>query len=179
MAYENQYKKRARAVGAAIGRAATGTHQIGIEFQFLDEQGGITYYGPLSDKAFPYTMKAIRAAGFVGEDLSDLSSLNSDDVPDVVLVIEDEEYPEGSGKVAPKVKFINSTGGLAMKDALQGSDLKAFAQQMKGKIVAFDRSAGAPKPAPRRAPVHGDTLPQEELDRQASSNGGGPDDIPF
>jgi hypothetical protein len=178
MAYENQQKKRAVAVGAAIGTASTGTRQIGIEFRYLDEEGGITYYGPLSDAAFPYTMKAIRAAGFQGDDLSDLSSLNSEDTPEVVLVIGPETY---NGQTTMKVKFVNSSGGLAMKNALQGNDLKAFAQQMRGKIVAFDRSADAPKPAPRRQPAPADdALPQEELDRQAAgATGHGPDDIPF
>lgn len=173
--YENQEKKRARAINAAVGKASTGTPQIAIEFEFLDEQGGITYYGPLSDAAFPYTMKAIRAAGFAGDDLSDLSSLTNETTPEVVLVIGPEEY---NGKITLKVKFINSAGGLAMKDALQGDDLKTFARQMKGKIIAFDRSAGAPKAAPRRAPSE-DRIPLEELDRQAGSNGSGPDDIPF
>jgi hypothetical protein len=176
--YENQEKKRARAISAAIGAAGTGTRQIGIEFEYLDEAGGITYYGPLTDAAFPYTMKAIRAAGFQGDDLSDLSSLTNETTPEVVLVIEPEEYPKGSGKFTRKVKFINSAGGLAMKDALQGDDLKTFARQMKGKIVAFDRSAGAPKAAPRRAAPPADEVPLEEIDRQAAS-GGGPDDIPF
>jgi hypothetical protein len=172
--YENQEKKRARAIGAAIGKASTGTHQIAIEFEFLDEQGGITYYGPLSDAAFPYTMKAIRSAGFLGDDLSNLDSL-SGETPEVVLVIGPEEY---NGKVTLKVKFINSTGGLALKDALQGEDLKSFARQMKGRIVAFDRSAGAPQQQRRPAPAPARSTPTEELDRQAD---GAPiiDDIPF
>lgn len=176
--YENQEKKRARAVNAAVGKASTGTHQIAIEFEFLDEPGGITYYGPLSDAAFPYTMKAIRAAGFLGDDLANLSSL-SGETPEVVLVIGPEEYPKGSGKITMKVKFINSAGGLALKDALQGDDLKAFARQMKGKIVSFDRSAGAPRPPIQRA-APAESTPTEELDRQAES-GSAPadDDIPF
>jgi hypothetical protein len=178
--YENQEKKRARAIGAAIGRASTGTHQIAIEFEFLDETGGITYYGPLSDAAFEYTMKAIRAAGFQGDDLADLSSL-SGETPEVMLVIGPEEY---NGKVTRKVKFINSMGGLALKDALQGDDLTTFARKMKGKIVAFDRSAGTPKSAPRtprNGAAHHDGPPLEELEKQA---GGAPgygsdDEIPF
>jgi hypothetical protein len=143
--YENQEKKRARAINAAVGKASTGTVQIAIEFEFLDEPGGITYYGPLSDAAFEYTMKAIRAAGFIGDDFADLSSLQND-TPEVVLVIGPEEY---NGKVTRKVKFINSAGGLALKDALQGDDLSAFARKMKGKVAMYDRSAGAAKPAPR------------------------------
>ncbi len=162
--YENQEKKRARAINAAVGKASTGTHQIAIEFEYLDESGGITYYGPLTDAAFEYTMRAIRTAGFQGDDLSDLSSL-CNDTPEVVLVIGPEEY---NGKTTLKVKFINSPGGLAMKDALRGDDLAAFARKMKGKIVAYDRSAGAPKapPAARARQVE-------------PSSGGGPDDIPF
>jgi hypothetical protein len=180
--YENQEKKRARAINAAVGKASTGTHQIAIEFEFLDEAGGITYYGPLSEAAFEYTMKAIRTAGFVGDDFADLSSLCDGQAPEVVLVIGPEEY---NGKVTRKVKFINSAGGLAMKDALQGNDLEAFARKMKGKVAAYDRSAGSVKAAPRSPPRNGvaksDGPPLEELEKQA---GGAPgygsdDDIPF
>jgi hypothetical protein len=172
--YENQEKKRARAINAAVGRASTGTHQIAIEFEFLDEAGGITYYGPLTDAAFEYTMKAIRAAGFVGDDFSDLTSLCDGSAPEVFLVIGPDEY---EGKVTRKVKFINSAGGLALKDALQGDDLSNFAKRMKGKIVAFDRSAGTPKPAPR---TNGQThrgAPDSEPSPFTGGSGG--DDIPF
>jgi hypothetical protein len=179
MAYENQEKKRARAINAAVGKASTGTHQIAIEFEFLDEGGGITYYGPLTDAAFEYTMKAIRTAGFEGDDLSDLSSLTNEP-PEVVLVIGPEEY---QGKITRKVKFINSSGGLALKDALQGDDLTAFARKMKGKIVAFDRSAGTPRPAQRRAAPppsdDGEFDPDRLAQRAHAETGGGPDDIPF
>jgi hypothetical protein len=167
--YENQEKKRAKAISAAIGKASTGTHQIAIEFQYLDEQGGITYYGPLTDAAFEYTMKAIRTAGFQGDDLSDLSSLTGEQTPEVMLVIGPDEY---NGKVTMKVKFINSMGGLALKDALQGDELTAFAKRMKGKIVAFDRSAGSqrPKPAPKRP------APADSGEEQSPFPN---DDIPF
>ncbi len=171
--YENQEKKRARAVGAAIGKAGTGTHQIAIEFEFLDETGGITYYGPLTDAALEFTMKAIRSAGFLGDDLADLSSLTGE-TPEVVLVIGPEEY---NGKVTRKVKFINSAGGLALKDALQGDDLAAFARKMKGKIVQYDRSAGTPKPPPKQ--TRSRPPDDEPSPFTPGGGGGGPDDIPF
>lgn len=171
--YENQEKKRARAINAAIGKAGTGTHQIAIEFEFLDETGGITYYGPLTDKALEYTMKAIRTAGFEGDDLSDLSSLTGE-TPEVMLVIGPEEY---EGKVTRKVKFINSMGGLALKDALQGDDLSAFAKRMKGKIVSLERGQAKPQ---RRASSTGDENDPDRLAARAhEETGGGPDDIPF
>lgn len=179
--YENQTKKRARAINAAVGKASTGTPQIAIEFELLDEAGGITYYGPLSDAAFPYTMKAIRTAGFEGDDLSDLSSLTAEDAPEVVLVIGPEEY---NGKTTLKVKFINSAGGLALKDALQGDELSAFARKMKGKIAAYDRSAGAPpraqrRPTPPTPQDDGEHDPDRLEARAHEETGEGPDDIPF
>jgi hypothetical protein len=172
--YENQEKKRARAINAAVGKASTGTVQIAIEFEFLDEVGGITYYGALSDAAFEYTMKAIRTAGFVGDDISDLSSLQND-APEVVLVIEPEEY---NGKVTRKVKFINSAGGLALKDALQGDDLAQFARKLKGKIIGYDRSAGATKAAPRGTANSQRSHASDSEPSPFSSPSGG-DDIPF
>lgn len=172
--YENQEKKRAKAVNAAIGRAGTGTHQIAIEFEFLDEQGGITYYGPLTDAAFEYTMKAVRTAGFTGDDFSDLTSLSDGSAPEVMLVIGPEEY---NGKVTRKVKFINSLGGLALKDALQGEELQAFARRMKGKIVLYDRTAGTRRPSQR--PSGGDAPPQDHVDKRGAEDLGAGEDIPF
>lgn len=171
--YENQEKKRAKAVNAAIGKASTGTHQIAIEFQFLDETGGITYYGPLTDAAFEYTMRAIRTAGFVGDNLADLSPLCDGSAPEVMLVIGPEEY---NGKITRKVKFINSLGGLALKDALQGEELEAFARRMKGKIVLYDRTAGTRQP-PRSS--GGDAAPQEHVDKRGAEELGAGEDIPF
>lgn len=183
MAYENQEKKRARAIDAGIGRASTGTMQIAIEFEYLDEPGGITYYGALSDAAFEYTMKAIRAAGFQGDDLADLSSLIGAETPECILVIGPEEY---NGKTTRKVKFINRIGGLALKDAVQGDDLKAFARKMKGKIVAYDRSAGTPPPQPKAPKANGHDDGEHDPDRldarardEQSAKGGRLDDIPF
>lgn len=167
--YENQEKKRARAITAAIGKAGTGTHQIGIEFEFLDEPGGITYYGALTDAAFEYTMKAIRTAGFTGDDLANLSSL-SGETPEVILVIDEEEY---EGKLRKKVKFINSMGGLAMKDSLQGDDLASFAKRMKGKIVAYDRSSGSAPQRQRQQP-QGRAHPSDSSEPSPFN-----DDIPF
>jgi hypothetical protein len=174
--YENQEKKRAHAINAAVGRASTGTHQIAIEFEYRDEPGGITYYGPLTDAAFEFTMKAIRTAGFEGDDISDLSSLCNGAAPDVMLVIGPEEY---NGKTTIKVKFINSLGGLALKDALQGDDLTQFARTLKGKIIGYDRSAGATKAAPRVQPSSQRSHAADSEPSPFTGGGSGGDDIPF
>lgn len=138
---------RAKPLGAALGVANTGNEQVGIEFQLLDEPGGnITYYGTFTEKAAQHTIKALRVSGWRGEDLSDLSSIGADTALEVHLVIENEEY---QGTVRAKVKWVNASGGLAFKTPLTGDGAKAFAARMRGAVLAFDKSAGQPKPNSR------------------------------
>ena len=175
---------RAQAVEAVLGRSSKGTEQIAVKFNLLDFEGqSISWYGYFSEKAFEITMRGLRAAGFAGDNLADLSSLRADVAPEVVLVIEHDEY---NGKVRPRVQFINSTGGMAVKDALDEGEAKSFAARMKGRVLAFDKAAGAPPapkangkaPAPRgAAPSQSAEVPQEVLDRQETEHVS--DDIPF
>lgn len=156
-------KYRGRSKRALLGRAKGGTEQVGVLFDLLDMPGrSITWYGYFTDAAFGITMKGLRTAGFKGDDLSDLSSLDeSSNPPEVLLVVENERY---EGKLSPKVKFINSVGGLAMKDQMQGQDLDKFARRMKARIAAFDKSSGA-KPAPKQTsgrPVEASQPPGDE-----------------
>lgn len=174
---------RARAVKAQLGKAKSGNPQIGVEFELLDFTGQrIGWYGSFSDAAFDITMRGLTAAGFHGADVSDVSWVEG--APEVVLVVAHEEW---EGKTRAKVKFINSPGGVNMKDALVGNEAKSFADRMKGRVLAYQSSAGAPKPAARPAaprpaarPAGFSDVPQEVLDKQeAGAGGGGPDDIPF
>jgi hypothetical protein len=183
---------RAKAVEAALGRSSKGTEQVAVRFSLLDfPQQTITWYGYFSEKAFEISMRGLRAAGFTGDNLADLSSLREEVSPEVVLVIDHDEY---NGKVRPRVQFINGAGGMAVKDALDEAEAKTFAARMKGKVVAFDKAVGAPKavvaaqapakangrtaPAPRRAgPAQSDGVPQDVIDAQAAENVS--DDIPF
>lgn len=144
---------RAKAVRAELGEAGTGNAQVGIEFELLD--GGVTepefiprfihYYGTFTDKAVQHTLKAMRTAGWKGDDVSDLSSVGGPDAPEVSLVVENETY---NGQTRPKVKWVNSQGGPMMKTPLAGEKAKQFAARMKGAVLAFDKQAGTPKPAP-------------------------------
>lgn len=175
---------RAKAVGAQLGETSNHNEQIAIRFALLDFPGQhITYYGTFTEAAFEYTMGAIRVAGFKGEDISDLSSLADGVAPEVILVVIHEEY---NGKISSKVRFINSTGGMALKQALQPDQAKAFAQRLKGKILAFDKSAGAPParsatpagrpPARATVPASASEVPLDVLEQQAGQQG---EDVPF
>jgi hypothetical protein len=168
---------RAHAIEAALGETDTGKEQIAVRFKLLDVEGQeITWYGYFTDKTQETTFRALRTAGWKGQDLMDLSDLcNPQTAPEVFLVVEHETY---EGKTSAKVRWVNGTGGLALKKALDPNKAKTFAARMKGQIAAFDRSAGTPKPAPKNGHTGGEHDP-ERLDRRAREEGHGPDDIPF
>jgi hypothetical protein len=174
---------RAKAIDAQLSFTSKGTEQVAVRFALIDfPNQTITWWGYFSEAAFDIAMKGLRAAGFKGNDLADLSSLSEERSPEVVLVVAHETYKD---KVSARVKFINSAGGMALKDALQPDQAKAFAERMKGKVLAFDQSAGAPpasppkpgaRPAQRTGSVPSDTTPLELLEAQAGQQS---DDIPF
>jgi len=130
MAYANDERVRAKAMRAELGESSNGNVQVGIEFAILDTGGRMTWYGSFSEKAKPFTLKGLRAAGWTGLDVSDLGSLDASmtETPEVELVIGDHEY---EGKTSRRIKFINRGGGLNMKAPLQGDALKAFAAKMR------------------------------------------------
>src|SRR5262245_48948220 len=85
---------RARALHSALGRARNGREQIAVEFQILDEgfeSERITWYGYFGDEGrgtrtpTQITVEALRNCGWVGDDLSDLSGI---DANEVALVVE-------------------------------------------------------------------------------------------
>jgi len=147
---EGDENVRARAMRAELGESSTGSEQIGIEFALLDQDGArMTWYGNFkSEKSTEIALKGMRAAGWRGLDVSDLSSLDCSvaTTPEVVLVIGDDSYTKENGTTVTsrKIKFINSAGGLNMKKPLAGDGLKVFAAKMRGRVAMFDKATGAP-----------------------------------
>jgi hypothetical protein len=174
-------KYRGRASDWMLGKAGTGTEQIGVLFDFLDvtEDDGkpfsMSWYGAFTDKALPHTVKGLRACGWEGSDPSELDERKGGlDANEVQLVVEHEEY---EGEMRAKIRWVNKLGGLGMNTPLEGGDLKSFGARMKAKILALDPSnaakhakgngkSPAAKPAPK-APPRDDAPPP------------GDDDIPF
>jgi hypothetical protein len=165
---------RARAIEAALGETETGKEQIAVQFQLLDlEAQQITWYGYFTEKTLETTFKALRTAGWKGQDLTDLSDLCAPvETPEVHLVVEHETYENpqtGETKTRARVRWVNGTGGLALKKALDPNKAKIFAARMKGQIVAFDQGSGAPK-------TNGAARPPPPAEEQSTFNN---DDIPF
>lgn len=169
---------RARPVRAALGVTGTGKEQIGVLFDLVDPPGErITWYGYFTEGTFDRTIESLRAIGWSG---TDLAEFQGDIVPqgfdrEVELVVKQEEY---NGKVSAKVAFINSGGGLAMKDVLAPDAARVFAAQMKGRIAALDHAQGGAPARSARAMPAGTSVPQGVLDAQEESNTSG-EDIDF
>lgn len=138
---------RARGVTAALGTSSNGNPQIGVELTILDGEyqgASITWYGSFTDAATPYTLEALDNLGWTGDDLSNLTGIDRNEVS---IVVDEEEY---EGEVRDKVKYINKPGGLAMKNAMSEGQQKAFAASMKGAVLAHRQaSGGAAKPPPK------------------------------
>lgn len=154
-----------------LGVASTGNEQVAVSFETTDGDGNPTgerigWYGTFTDKAAPWTIKALRTMGWKGDDLSDLESIKGTPVS---IVVKAEEH---KGKMYPKVQFVNPPGGGALlKDQMTPEAAKSFAERMKSKVRLADAANGAPRnngaPKPRTATLS----PEPPYDNT--------DDIPF
>jgi hypothetical protein len=116
--------------------------QILLSFEILDEGEDfgrrITWYGFFTEKTRDSTLKALRACGWVGDDLENLGALDAQ----VSLVIEHED---DDGKQRAKVRWVNSLG-FKVTSPMSPSDLKAFAASMRETIRA-QKPAGQTPPS--------------------------------
>jgi hypothetical protein len=184
----NEGTYRGRPARAALGLASTGIEQIAVMFDFVEPAGTrLTWYGFFTEATTERTIEALRHCGWRGDDLSVFAEgqpLPEGFDQEVELVVKHETY---QGKTNARIAFINSGGGLAMKNALTVDQATAFAKRMKTKIGAYDRAAGRaaapagqlPRPAARpvsrgAVPATADEVPLDVLDRQAAG-----EDIPF
>ena len=179
---------RARGVTAELGYTSQDNEQIGVELEFMPDQHDdvdgrrTTWYASFSEKAEAHTLKALRVLGWSGDDLSDLTGIDANEVDAVVIHEEDLE-----GAIRSRVRFINplGSGGVAMKVKMSEDQARAFAERMKGRVLAMAKAAPptaagakpaakpaagakpaaklAPKPASKNAkavqPPEGDDVP--------------------
>lgn len=144
MASEKWYY-RARAQEWSLGESSKGTPYVAVRFAVLSEGAQwqqLTWYGYCSDATADRTIESLRLMGWQGDDITQLSGLDANDVD---LVVELEEY---EGKQSPRVRWVNKPGGLAIAQPLEGDKLKAFGAAMRDKVRALDASAGKRRPTP-------------------------------
>ena len=166
---------RARAIEGALGFTKGDKEQAAILLEVSEgeaEGQRITWFGYFTEKTTDRTMEALRLCGWLGDDISDLSSING--ACDVTIVVEAEEY---EGKWNAKVKWINRLGGggIALNAPMAGDKAKSFAATMRAKAAASrialaakgekvqrtEKAAGPPADSENPAPVdaNGHPLP--------------------
>lgn len=149
----SQGRHKARGVMGALGTTGTGKEQIAVLLEVTEgeEQGTqITWYGYFTEKTVDRTFESLRLLGWSGDDLTDLSGLDANEVS---IVIEHEH--DQSGELRARVKWINGGGGLGLKEPMNAVAAKAFAERMKGAALASRKKAPAgngAKPAAPRGP---------------------------
>jgi hypothetical protein len=144
---------RARAVEGAWGHTQNGTEQVAVLFR-LETDRNLTWYGFMTDKTSERTMAALITCG-----VSDLESLQGLADNEVELVVEHEEY---NGKVSARVQWVNAlgTGGVALKDKVEGTEKAAMLAKHRGNFLKLRREAGVQTdPAQRPAPNDNDDIP--------------------
>lgn len=176
-------KYPAKARQWAMGETTAGNPQTAVLFDLTGELAGtsITWYGYFTEKTTKSTIEALRTAGFKSADLSEMETIQpGEDAPEVMLVVENEQaqnedgtpalYEDGNPVLKPRVRWVNAAGGgnLSLKAPMQGDKLKAFAAQMKEKMLAHDlnkpqgpSAKPTPKPASRPAPAPTGSAPED------------------
>lgn len=147
---------RARAVDCALGEASTGSEQVAVAFEIIEEGDGlgsrITWYGYFTEKALEQTVRGLRAAGWKGTDVGELASFETAGLTnEVVLVVEQE--PDQQGVMRARVRWVNSIGSIAIKQRLDAVKTADLAKRLKGAILAIDNSAKLPKAKSPAAPA--------------------------
>jgi hypothetical protein len=172
---KGKYKARAKRGQWGLGTAGNGTPQVAVRFDLVAFEAGITWYGFFTDKAMETTLKALDACGWKGVDIKELDREDCGlDANEVELVVEEERGQDGV--VRSKVRWVNSGGGVALKNRMQGNDLDSFAAQMRKRIMAKDpaRARAAASAAPAKPPA-----PRAPPAAPPPREPGSDDDIPF
>lgn len=155
-----------RGVAAALGKAATGTPQIGVDLVVTQgENAGerIAWYGYFTAGAQEFAFRALRDLGWEGDDLTNLAGIDKNEV---TVYVGTEEY---KGELKQKVKAIYPLGVAGIANPLTEAEAKVLAAQLKGAAIA----SRGPKPASKpKAPTKSETERRSILDKTD-------DDIPF
>jgi hypothetical protein len=123
----------AKPTSAQLGYAQSGTEQVAIQFRTKNGYH-ITWYGYFTEKTAKTTIASLRTCGWTGNDIADLSSIETKP-QDVELIIEQEDDQQGNPRA--RVRWVNRIGGgVALARPMNAGQLAAFADRMRGKVIA-------------------------------------------
>lgn len=146
---------RVRATACALGETQTGKEQIGVELEFFECEGErLTWYGFFTDASLEITLRALRALGWQGDDITELDGV--EDATSLLpseaeAVVQEETY---EGKTRLRVAFVNAAGGgVRLKQRLDPGKKAKLAERMKARILRLQNEGKAPAPAKATAPT--------------------------
>lgn len=135
------YTVRAIKGSEQYGYAKTGTPQVGIDLEFIGgEHEGVTSTTLLyfSEAAKKYAFERLRALGWTGDDVTDLTGIDTNEVQAVV------KYETFDGKERMKVDILTGGGGMKFEKTMDAAQKRAFGAQLRGDAAATrPRSAAA------------------------------------
>lgn len=160
--YEQDIRVNATVLSSGLGRASTGTEQICVLFEYVDQHGEvqrINWFGYFSsEKSTEIADEALKNLGWdPAVNSFDYYKLNDAAPPGgenpiigkrASLVLGPED--DGQGGTRLRVKFVNAGGGLALKDRMTPEDAKAFSARRR---AAMRNGGGAPPAATRPGPA--------------------------
>ncbi len=134
----------------ALTETKAGDPQVFLKFEDVDGREPPPYFGGFGERSLPHTLKALRACGWTGTDITEIEHAQCGlDSNQVSLKVEHEEY---EGKTRAKTRFVN-VPGAALK-ALDPAKKASFAQSLKANILALEMNQ--PKPTkPQSGPPPG------------------------
>lgn len=140
---------RARAVEHQFGFADTGTEQVAVTFEIRTEgrwkEYRITWFGYFTEATVRRTLESLRTCGWEGDDVTDLSGLDRNEVE---IEVVHEPY---KGELRPKVKWVNRVSGVfRVKHPMTAEQKRALSARVRHVALAMREWAPA-APAPLSA----------------------------
>lgn len=145
-----------------LGESLTGKIQVAVLVNLPEVDRQMAWYGFFTEDTIESTHKALRALGWTGDDYSDLTGIDRNEVSCVIGIENDQQ-----GEPRNRIRWINPpmTAGILVKKQLTDAEKKAFGAKMKGKLLAQDRKLGpAAKGASSSAGGPGDPPPPGDDD---------------
>jgi hypothetical protein len=164
------YRGRGAAGSEQYGETKNANDQIVLDLDLLDLGERVSTFLVFSEKAAPWSIKRLRALGWTGDSLADLTGIDSSEV-DVEV-----KYEEYNGELKMKVQIIVG-GTVTLENQFDDKAKKAFA----AKHAALVKSTAAPRGAARPA-AKPPANARPTANKPASGFGdatGTDDDIPF
>ena len=128
---------RARAIEADLRVSKNGNEMVVVNFHVESERSNLTWFGTFaSSRGANVALRALRAMGWTGDDITDLSGCTKNDVD---LVVEMEVW---EGESRAKVKGVNAPSKGVVGESMDAARKAAFRDRIKGQMALLDSAEG-------------------------------------